>query len=161
MNTFFTDCFEVIASTTGYTGYGQKGKQPATEEAVDPLRRDYEKVAAESGELWWGDSDVDAASEGTVGSEAGEVYDPMFETRSSSHEAFRDAAPSLLMPPASMLPPPRAQARRRRSSISRVAYRWGLSLTDAQEIVNNFERVQSPDDSGSPARAPSSDTTVM
>jgi len=34
---------------------------------------------------------------------------------------------------------------RRRSSIGRVAYRWGLSATDAAEIVNNFESVQSPE----------------
>lgn len=34
---------------------------------------------------------------------------------------------------------------RRRSSIGRVAYRWGLSAADAAEIVNNFESVQSPD----------------
>lgn len=32
---------------------------------------------------------------------------------------------------------------RRRSSIGRVAYRWGLTPADAAEIVNNFESVQS------------------
>lgn len=31
---------------------------------------------------------------------------------------------------------------RRRSSIGRVAYRWGLSAHDAAEIVNNFESSQ-------------------
>lgn len=32
---------------------------------------------------------------------------------------------------------------RRRSSIGRVAYRWGLSSQDAAEIINNFESQQS------------------
>lgn len=63
------------------------------------------------------DDDEDEESDGTAA------------TWSSSSRRNRNGGPNI----------------RRRSSIGRVAYRWGLTPADAAEIVNNFESVQSPD----------------
>jgi hypothetical protein len=94
--------------------------------------------------LWWGDDMYDSDDSGSSVYEQPHSPDrPNMRASTSQQLSTTNLHPILEHHPAVVASSTGASLLRRRSSVGRVAYRWGLSDADAAEICQTFEAAQS------------------